>query len=79
MCVIQLNMSTTIFIVYFFFSGDMLYIPQYWWHIVRSYDTPNIAVNMWFGLFSYEDKFLEAGISEDTDVVKVSKIPNKII
>ena len=32
---------------------------------------------MWFGLFNYEDKFLEEGISEDTDVVKVSKISNK--
>ena len=55
----------------FLFTGDMLYIPQYWWHVVRSYDSPNIAVNMWFGLFNYEDKFQEAGISEDTDVVKV--------
>ena len=53
------------------FAGDMLYIPQYWWHIVRSYDTPNIAVNMWFALFNYEEKFREAGISEDTDVTKV--------
>ena len=51
----------------------MLYIPQYWWHVVRSYEAPNIAVNVWFGLFNYEDKFREAGISEDTNVVEVLK------
>ena len=51
----------------------MLYIPQYWWHVVRSYEVPNIAVNVWFGLFNYEDKFREAGISEDTNVVEVLK------
>ena len=49
----------------------MLYIPQYWWHIVRSHDVPNVAVNVWFGLFNYLDKFDEAGLSEDKDVVKV--------
>ena len=62
----------------FLFTGDMLYIPQYWWHVVRSYDSPNIAVNMWFGLFNYEDKFQEAGISEDTDVVKVVSSSTKL-
>ena len=56
----------------------MLYIPQYWWHVVRSHDSPNIAVNMWFGLFNYEDKFQEAGISEDTDVVKVLSSSRKL-
>lgn len=50
-----------------------MYIPQYWWHIVRSYNTPNIAVNVWFGMFNFEEKFVEAGISEDTDVRKVTK------
>ncbi|EDO44978.1 predicted protein, partial [Nematostella vectensis] len=30
------------------YEGDMIYIPQYWWHIVRSYGSPNIAVNSWF-------------------------------
>ena len=62
----------------YLFTGDMLYIPQYWWHVVRSYDSPNIAVNMWFGLFNYEDKFQEAGISEDTDVVKVLSSSTKL-
>ena len=51
--------------------GDMLYIPQYWWHIVRSSGSPNIAVNIWIEQFNFEDKFHKAGLSEDTDVSKV--------
>eukprot|EP00111_Clytia_hemisphaerica_P024901 TCONS_00073389-protein len=35
--------------------GDMLYIPQYWYHQVRSYKTPNIATAMWFSLFTIPD------------------------
>lgn len=60
-------------------KGDMLYIPQYWWHVVRSYEAPNIAVNVWFGLFNYEDKFREAGISEDTNVVEVTELFDKLV
>jgi len=30
----------------------MLYIPQFWYHQVRSYQTPNIAASMWFQLFA---------------------------
>ena len=51
----------------------MLYIPQYWWHIVRSHDAPNIGLNVWFAMFNFEEQFREAGISEDTDVTKVTK------
>lgn len=53
-------------------TGDMLYIPQYWWHFVRSYNAPNIALNVWFAMFNFEQQFREAGISEDTDVTKVT-------
>lgn len=31
--------------------GDMLYIPQFWYHQVRSYHSPNIAAAMWFSVF----------------------------
>ena len=33
---------------------------------------------MWFGLFNYEDKFQETGISEDTDVIKVLSSSTKL-
>ena len=49
----------------------MLYVPQYWWHQVRSTGSPNIAVNIWFSQFESEAAFAEAGISEDKDVIKV--------
>ncbi|KAL9971353.1 hypothetical protein ACROYT_G023866 [Oculina patagonica] len=60
-------------------KGDMLYIPQYWWHIVRSHDAPNIALNVWFAMFNFEKQFLEAGISEDTDVTKVTEMFDKLV
>ena len=56
----------------FLLTGDMLYVPQYWWHFVRSYNAPNIALNVWFAIFNFERQFREAGISEDTDVTKVT-------
>ena len=31
--------------------GDILYIPEGWFHQVRSYDSPNIGVSMWFHVF----------------------------
>ena len=57
-----------------FISGDLLYIPQYWWHHVLSYGTPNIAINIWFEMFNYEEQFEKSNLKEDTDVVKVSNI-----
>ena len=52
----------------------MVYIPQYWWHCVYSAGTPNIAVNIWFPMFDFEEEFQKANISEDKDVAKVEKI-----
>jgi len=34
--------------------GDLLYVPQYWWHHVTSDKVPNVAVNLWFDMFSDE-------------------------
>lgn len=59
--------------------GDMLYIPQYWWHIVRSYDSPNIGINVWFAMFNFEEQFRKEGISEDTDVTKVTELFDKLV
>jgi [protein]-arginine 3-hydroxylase / protease len=29
--------------------GDMLYIPNFWWHEVESLDQPSISLSMWWG------------------------------
>jgi ribosomal protein L16 Arg81 hydroxylase len=33
-------------------AGDALYNPQLWWHQVRSYDSPNIGISLWFSQFT---------------------------
>ncbi|XP_047137153.1 uncharacterized protein LOC100210754 isoform X2 [Hydra vulgaris] len=33
-------------------AGDMAYIPQGWFHQVRSFESPNIGVSLWFSIFS---------------------------
>ena len=57
--------------IYNLFLGDILYIPQYWWHHFTSSGSPNIAVNIWFEMFNYEEQFESAGLKESQDVVKV--------
>jgi hypothetical protein len=49
----------------------MLYIPQYWWHHVTSDGSPNIAVNIWFEMFSYNKQFESAGLKESQHVIEV--------
>eukprot|EP00118_Oscarella_pearsei_P004877 m.21620 g.21620 ORF g.21620 m.21620 type:complete len:731 (+) comp28191_c0_seq2:264-2456(+) len=60
-------------------AGDSLYLPEYWWHHVRSYGSPNIAFNIWFGQFNYEEDMKEAGINEDVEVEKVIQYFNERI
>eukprot|EP00794_Sanderia_malayensis_P007782 gene7782-8627_t len=51
--------------------GDIVYIPKNWWHHVRSFNSPNIAVTIWFNMF--ENK-TEPGDDEEVigirDVIK---------
>ena len=49
----------------------MLYIPQYWWHQVRSFRQPNIAVGMWFDIFNFQREYEERNILDVVNVVKV--------
>ncbi|XP_077998374.1 uncharacterized protein LOC144451416 [Glandiceps talaboti] len=49
-------------------AGDQLYIPIYWWHQVRSYKAPNIAISLWFYFFNHEDELDEAGVDPDIQV-----------
>ena len=53
------------------FAGDIVYIPEYWWHYVDSYECPNIGINIWFSMFDFEHDFDQAGLSDNKDVVKV--------
>lgn len=53
------------------FAGDMLYIPKYWWHQVRSFDNPNIAVGIWFDIFDFQKEFNERDIIDEEHVVQV--------
>ncbi|XP_028394202.1 uncharacterized protein LOC114518412 [Dendronephthya gigantea] len=59
--------------------GDILYIPQYWWHYVASSRSPNIAVNIWFEMFNYEEQFKSAGLKESQDVAKTAELFEKLV
>ncbi|XP_070560885.1 uncharacterized protein [Ptychodera flava] len=49
-------------------AGDQLYVPMFWWHQVRSYESPNIAVSMWFYVFDNNDELDEANVNPDIQV-----------
>ncbi|XP_048580543.1 uncharacterized protein LOC5518642 isoform X3 [Nematostella vectensis] len=53
-------------------AGDILYIPQTWWHHVRSFDSPNIGIALWFHMFKEEEAFSEA-TEEDEDEIDALK------
>ena len=55
----------------FLIAGDILYIPRYWWHQVRSFNDPNIAIGMWFDIFDFQGEFERRRIDDTEDVVKV--------
>ena len=50
----------------------MLYIPIYWWHQIRSYGDPNIAVGMWFKVFNFDEEFQKRQVDENEHVIKAS-------
>ncbi|XP_068743702.1 uncharacterized protein [Montipora capricornis] len=68
-------------------AGDILYIPQHWWHHVRSYDCPNIAISLWFHPFAEkEDSEEQLDMEDETedtslfeDVVYSTKVFRKIV
>eukprot|EP00112_Aurelia_sp_Birch-Aquarium-sp1_P001721 Seg1188.2 transcript_id=Seg1188.2/GoldUCD/mRNA.D3Y31 product="hypothetical protein" protein_id=Seg1188.2/GoldUCD/D3Y31 len=53
--------------------GDLLYIPIYWWHQVRSYGDPNIAVGIWFRVFNFDDELQKREIDENEHVIKATE------
>ncbi|XP_078360551.1 uncharacterized protein LOC144644870 isoform X4 [Oculina patagonica] len=66
-------------------AGDILYIPQHWWHHVRSFDCPNIAISLWFHPFaekeeeesSLEDESEDPSVFED--MVYATKAFDKLV
>ena len=54
----------------------MLYIPQYWWHQVRSFHQPNIAVSLWFDVFNFQKEFEDRNILDVVNIVKVCGLNN---
>lgn len=59
--------------------GDMLYIPEGWFHQVRSYESPNIAVSMWFHMFEGEYSDINNNTLRLDELAQyVAKAPNTI-
>ena len=49
----------------------MLYIPQYWWHQVRSFNYPNIALGIWFDIFDFQKEYEKRNILDVENIVQV--------
>ena len=52
-------------------AGDILYIPQHWWHHVRSFDCPNIAISLWFHPFA-EKEDEEIPVEDENQEVRMT-------
>ncbi|XP_076813608.1 uncharacterized protein LOC143460103 [Clavelina lepadiformis] len=53
--------------------GDMLYVPEHWWHHVTSFDPPIISVNLWSEVFELPLS------SEKRDIANHTKVISKFI
>lgn len=51
-------------------AGDILYIPQHWWHHVRSFDCPNIAISLWFHPFAEKEEE-ESSLEDESEDVRI--------
>lgn len=54
--------------------GDMLYIPQGWWHDIRSLD-PSISVSFWW--IDWKDFIREVAAEAKFSWLKKSKLDNR--
>lgn len=52
-------------------AGDILYIPQHWWHHVRSFDCPNIAISLWFHPFAEKEEE-QSSLEDDSADVRIT-------
>ena len=59
-------------------AGDILYIPQHWWHHVRSFDCPNIAISLWFHPFA-EKEDEEVPLEDESQEVRMTGHFYKIV
>lgn len=53
-------------------AGDILYIPQHWWHHVRSFDCPNIAISLWFHPFAEKEDSEDLTPEDESEDVRIS-------
>ena len=53
-------------------AGDILYIPQHWWHHVRSFDCPNIAISLWFHPFAEKEDREDLTPEDESEDVRIS-------
>ena len=59
-------------------AGDILYIPQHWWHHVRSFDCPNIAISLWFHPFAMQEDSEELLPEEEAEEVRVTILLSRL-
>ena len=59
--------------------GDVMYIPQNWWHHVLSNGTTTIGFNIWWAQFSYERQMEREGLNEDVDVTAVIELFDRMV
>ncbi|XP_019630143.1 PREDICTED: uncharacterized protein LOC109474297 [Branchiostoma belcheri] len=55
-------------------AGDMLFVPQYWYHQVRSEGDPNIAFSIWFEQFTECNERVEDEVDPDLMVVESTEV-----
>lgn len=59
--------------------GDVMYIPQNWWHYVQSSGTTTIGFNVWWAQFTYESQMDREGLNEDVDVTAVIELFDRMV
>ncbi|XP_002737509.2 uncharacterized protein LOC100370566 [Saccoglossus kowalevskii] len=60
-------------------AGDQLYVPMFWWHQVRSFNSPNIAVSLWFYIFDHDEDLTRMNIDPDINIEESSLLYLKYI
>eukprot|EP00058_Branchiostoma_floridae_P028600 XP_002614091.1 hypothetical protein BRAFLDRAFT_67323 [Branchiostoma floridae] len=55
-------------------AGDMLFVPQFWYHQVRSEGDPNIAFSIWFQQFSECNDRVEEEVDPDLMIAESTEV-----
>ncbi|XP_078696380.1 uncharacterized protein LOC144924725 [Branchiostoma floridae x Branchiostoma belcheri] len=60
-------------------AGDMLFIPQFWFHQVRSEEDPNIAFSIWFEQFTECNARAEKEYNTLLQIVETSELFSRCV